>query len=384
MQEFFEFSLGARVLYKAGLSHEISSEIAYLNASRVFFIADKGVSAAGLLEPVIASFAQSMEVVGVFDTVPANSSVGIVMEAASQAREAGADLLIAVGGGSPIDTAKCVRIILSLGGHLLDYQGYNVLEQPLTPLIAIPTTAGTGSEVTPYAVIRDLNQDLKLTFASHFLTPTLAVLDPLITRSMPPQLTAATGMDALTHAIEAYVSTDNNPISDSLALHAIDLIANNLRQATHHGADLEARGSMLLASCMAGMAFSNAFLGVIHAMAHAIGGKHAVHHGTANAIVLPHGMEFNSAIVPDRFARIARALGVNVGGRSQAEVIAEGVAAVRTLSSDCELPTRLRDVSVPEEALPELALIALTDAAIFNNPRSTSEEELLKLFRAAW
>jgi alcohol dehydrogenase class IV len=384
MQEFFEFNLGSRVLYKAGIAQEFGPEIAYLGAKRAFFVADRGVVGAGLLQPVMDGVAASMEVAGVYDSVPANSSVDVVMEAAAQARAAQADLLIAVGGGSPIDTAKCVRIILTLGGHLLDHQGYNVLEQALVPMIAIPTTAGTGSEVTQYAVIRDEAQDLKITFASQFLTPTLAVLDPLITRSMPPWLTAATGMDALTHAIETYVSTDNNPISDGLALLAIDMIASNLRQATHYGANLEARGNMLLASCMAGIAFSNSFLGVVHALAHSVGGRFPVHHGTANAILLPHGMEFNSSTAPERFVRIARALGVNAGGRSEGEVIADGVAAVRTLLSDCGLPTRLREVDVPEEALPELASVALTDAAIFNNPRSATEEELLALYRAAW
>lgn len=384
MQEYLEFSLGARVLYKAGLASEIGQMAASIGARKAFVVADKGVVGAGLLAPVLASLEATSELVGVFDDVPANSSVQAVMDAAAAAREVGADLLIAVGGGSPIDTAKCVRILLAHGGHLLDYQGYNLLEEPLPPMIAIPTTAGTGSEVTPFAVIRDSEQDVKLTFASPFLVPTLAVLDPIITQTLPPLLTAATGLDALTHAVEAYVSSEHSPFSDSLAVAAIDMIATNLRDAVHRGAELEARGQMLIAACMAGIAFSNGFLGVTHALAHAVGGKFPVHHGTANAIVLPFGMQFNSSAVPERYVRVARAMGVNAGGRSDDEVIADGISAVRTLASDCGLPARLRDVGVPAEALPELANVALTDAAIFNNPRPASEQELLELLEAAW
>ncbi|MBC8076869.1 MAG: iron-containing alcohol dehydrogenase [Chloroflexales bacterium] len=383
MQEFFAFGLGPRVLYKPGLVAEMDHEIRRLYTGRTFVIADAGVRAAGLLDRVLSGLAGAVEVVGVFDEVPANSSVEVVERAAAEARAARAGMIVAVGGGSPIDTAKCVRMLLS-GGRLLDFQGYNVLNEQLAPMVAIPTTSGTGSEVTPFAVIRDHQQHLKVTFASPFLAPDLAVLDPTLTRSLPPRLTAATGLDALTHAVEAFVSTDNNPISDSMALYAIDMIGSHLREATYNGDDTDARGQMLLASCMAGIAFASAFLGVVHAMAHAVGGVFAVHHGMANAILLPHGMRFNSVLVPNRYGRIARALGVNAGGRSEIEVVAEGIAAVSTLAQDCGLPTRLRDVGVPHEALPDLADIALTDAAIFTNPRSVARDDLIALFAAAW
>jgi alcohol dehydrogenase len=384
MQEFFEFGLGARVLYKLGLARELGPVIDEIGARRAFVVADKGVVDAGLLEMVLTGLRGAVEVVGVFDTVPANSSVSAVMEGARAAAEAGADLIIAVGGGSPIDTAKGIRIVITNGGHLLDYQGYNVISARLTPMIAIPTTSGTGSEVTPFAVIHDDEQDLKLSFASRYLVPDIAVLDPLLTGSLPPMLTAATGMDALSHAIETFVSTEHNPFSDGLALTAIDMIANNLRDAVQSGNDLDARGQMLMAACMAGMACANSYFGVIHALSHALGGKFRVHHGTANAIFMPFGMRFNSAVVPERYVRIARAMGVNAGGRSDTEVIADGIAAVETLTSDCGLPTRLRDVGVPEEALPELAAIALVDGAIFHNPRVATEEELLEILREAW
>ncbi|MFL5800717.1 MAG: iron-containing alcohol dehydrogenase [Roseiflexaceae bacterium] len=385
MLEFFEFQSRPRVLYKAGLVDELGHEAGRLGA-RAVIVADEGVARVGLLDRVCAGLAGGIEVAGVFSDVPANSSVAVVDRGAAYARAQGADLIVAVGGGSPIDTAKAMRILLSEGGSLHDYEGYNVLERPLLPMVAIPTTAGTGSEVTAWAVIRDEAAHVKMHLSSPFLAPDLAILDPEMTRTLPPRLTAATGMDALTHAIEAFVGTNANPISDSLALQAIDMISNNLRGATYSGDDLDARSQMLIASCIAGMAFSSGggSLGIVHAMAHAVGGAFDVHHGTANAILVPYGMRFNSAAVPNRFARIARAMGVNAGGRAEGHVIGDGIEAVRSLAVDCHLPARLRDVDVPEGALPMLAEIALGDAAIFTNPHPVSFDDVLELLRAAW
>ena len=384
MIDFFEFQSPTRVLYKAGLVDELGQEVERLGA-RALIVADEGVERAGLLGRVRDGL-RGVEVVGVYSDVPANSSVAVVERGAEYARAQGADLLVAVGGGSPIDTAKAMRILLTEGGSLHDYEGYNLLERPLVPMVAIPTTAGTGSEVTSWAVIRDEAAHLKLAFSSLYLAPDLAILDPELTRTLPPHLTAATGMDALTHAIEAFVGTNANPINDSLALQAIDMISNNLRGATHMGDDLEARSQMLVASCIAGIAFSSGggSLGIVHAMAHAVGGICEVHHGTANAILLPHGMRFNSVAVPNRFSRIARAMGVNAGGRAEEDVIDDGVEAVRSLSFDCLLPARLRDVGVPEDMLPAIAEAAIGDAAIFTNPRPATLDEVLDLLRAAW
>lgn len=384
MQEFFEFSLGARVLYKHGLAYELGDSAAEIGGSRAFLIADQGIAAAGLLAPVIQGLQSQVDIVGTYTDVPANSSVESVMDAATAARAANADLIVAVGGGSPIDTAKAVRIVLTHGGHLLDYQGYHVVNTPLVPMIAVPTTAGTGSEVTTFAVIRDTATDLKVTFSSHYLVPNLAILDPGMTTSLPPRLTAATGMDALSHAIETYVSSENSPFSDSLALHSIDMISTHLRDAVRDGGNLEARGQLLIASTMAGLAFSNSFLGIVHALSHAVGGKFAVHHGTLNAIFLPPVMRFNRSVAPDRYERISRALGVNAGGRTNEAVVADGIAAVQTLTTECGLPTTLREVGVLEEALPELAATALVDIAIYTNPQPATEEQLLAMLYEVW
>lgn len=384
MIDFFEFQLRPRVQFKVGLVDEMAPEIARLESTRAIIVADDGVVKTGMLDRVHAGLAGGIEIVGDFCDIPANSSVESVERGAAFAKEMNADVIVAVGGGSPIDTAKCMRILMSEGGKLHDYEGYNLLDKPLVPMIAIPTTAGTGSEVTPFAVIRDEAAEVKLTFASPFLAPELAILDPTMTQTLPARLTAATGMDALTHAIESFVSTEANPISDSLGLQAIDLISNNLRAATHTGNDMEARGQMLVAACIAGMAFSSGFLGIVHAMAHAIGGSYPVHHGTANSILLPHAMRFNSEITPNRFARIARSMGVNAGGRAEEYVIEDGIAAVTALANDCNMPMRLRDVAVPKEALPALAEVALTDGTIFTNPRTATVEEIVQLLEEAW
>jgi alcohol dehydrogenase len=235
-------------------------------------------------------------------------------------------------------------------------------------------------------VIRDPDARTMLSFASPYLAPDLAILDPNLTLSLSPALTAASGMDALVHAIESFSGASANPISDSLALQAIDMIANSLRDATYAGDDLESRGQMLLAACIAGIAFSSGGggLGIVRALSHAVGGAFEAHHGTVNAIILPHGMRFNSVAVPNRFARIARALGVNSGGRPEEDVIADGIAAVEVLVADCGLPARLRDVGVPEDALPALAEVSVGDAAIFSNPRVVTYEEALAVARAAW
>jgi alcohol dehydrogenase class IV len=386
MVDFFDFQLRPRVLYKAGFVAEVGQELAHLGARRALIITDEGVVRAGLLDRVRAGLAGGVEVAGVFSEVPSNSSVAVVERGAAYAQQCGADLIVAVGGGSPIDTAKAIRILLTEGGRLHDYEGYNLLTRPLVPMVAIPTTAGTGSEVTAWAVIRDEQAHLKLSFSSVYLAPDLAILDPEMTRTLPPSLTAATGMDALVHAIEAFVGSNASPIIDSLALQAIDMISNNLRDATYSGDDMDARGQMLIASCIAGIAFSSGggSLGIVHAIAHAIGGAFDVHHGTANSIILPYGMQFNSVAVPNRFARIARAMGVNSGGRPEEDVIADGIDAVRLLAVDCDLPTRLRDVGLPEDALPTLAEAALGDATIFTNPRPATYEDILDVIRAAW
>jgi alcohol dehydrogenase class IV len=385
LPQLFEFQVRPRILYGPRSVHEVGFEARKLRAAQAVLVTDQGLVRAGLTGRIEAGLAGSgVTLSGIYDAVPPNSEVRFVDEGAAYARAAGCDVLIALGGGSVLDTAKGMNLLLTEGGALLDYEGAGLLTRPLRPLIAIPTTAGTGSEVTIAAVIRDEAQGLKLEFNSPFLMPDVAILDPELTFSLPPGLTASTGMDALTHAIESYLSTGTQPLSDALAIGAIKLIAANLHRAVQHGSDLEARSSMLLASNMAGIAFSNALLGIVHAMAHPCGGRFGIPHGVANSILLPYGMEYNLPACSARLADLAVALGVDRHGMDDEAAARAGIAAVRRLARDCGLASRLSEVGVPHDGLAQLAADSQGDAMMFTNPLYAGEEDVLALYERAF
>jgi len=322
---------------------------------------------------------------GVFDGVVADSGVDVCEAGAALGRQVNADCVVSVGGGSSIDTAKGIAILLTEGGRLADYEGFQNLTRRQTPHVAIPTTAGTGSEVTYVAVIKDRERHQKLLFASRFLTPDVALLDPTATVGMPPPITAGTGMDAMSHAIEALHSQQRQPICDGLALHAIRLIRTWLERATRHGDDLAARGQMLIASNMAGAAFGNAQVGLVHAMAHTLGAHHDIHHGTANALLLPHVMRFNRGVCAETYQAVAEALGIDARGMSAESAAEAAETFLYDLTGRLGLPQRLRDTNVPESALEQLAEGTLYDGSIVYNPRTVLDaEEVLAVFRQAW
>jgi alcohol dehydrogenase len=281
-----------------------------------------------------------IKIAATFDKVPPNSTIKCVEDCAKLAKKHKVDLLIAVGGGSVIDTAKVANIIINKGGKLEDHMGAYLLDpdEPLLPMIVVPTTAGTGSEVTKVAVILDADNDVKLPFAEEQFLPKLAILDPEVTVSMPGKLTAATAMDALTHAIEAYVDKEWSPASDALALHAIRLISGNILQACAKPDDLQARGSMLVGSFLAGVAFSHSMCGLVHSIAHALGGAYHIPHGLANALALPEVMEYNLESQPDRFADVAMALGI-----SFPQVITQSQNLIKTGALAEILPAPMKD-----------------------------------------
>lgn len=381
--DYFEFFVGAKALFGRGLVDSAGDEVRKLGVVKAFVVSDDVLVKTGLTQRVSEGLGRSgVEVVGTFDAIPPNSEVGVVRELHQAVRKSGADGMVAVGGGSVIDSAKAANMIVSEGGDLLDYQGVNLLERPLRPLVAVPTTAGTGSEVTGFAVVKDDANATKLHFTSPYLVPLLAILDPEMTASMPARLTAATGFDALTHAVEAYVAQNAEPITDALALHAIRLIRQYLPMAVGNGADMIAREQMLLASHMAGIAFANSGVGVVHAIAHVLGGVYDVPHGIANALMLPLGMEYNMTVVGERYADVGRALGLRAAG--DVEAATGGVAAIRALRREVGLPERLRDVGVSEDGLERVGSEALLDGAIFFNPREATEEELVSLVRQAY
>lgn len=385
LPEYFQFQCRTKVIFGASTIKELPNEIKLLGSKRAFIVTDKVVRNSDFfkkIEDILES--SKVELVGIFDEVPVNSEIEIVNKGYKLAKEKNIDILIAVGGGSVIDTAKAMNILLTEGGDLLeDHQGVYLLKRPLKNLIAIPTTAGTGSEVTFAAVIKDSNQRLKISFISPYLAPNTAILDPNVTISCPSKLTASTGMDALSHAIESIHSIQNELITDALALNAIRLINENLREAVNNGENIEVRGNMLIAANMAGLAFTNALVGIVHAIAHALGGYCDVPHGIANSILLPFGMKYNLDYC-DRYVLVAKAFGIDIRGLSGKEAGKKAIDAVWQLTKDCDMPQKLREFGVKIEDLNKVAEDAMCDGSIYNNPREATVEDIKKILKKAY
>lgn len=314
LPEYFEFSLPTRVVYGISILDRLDALVAPLGSRKAILVTDRVLAESGCANAVREAFrGTSIVIATTFDDVPPNSTIQTVEACAHEAVEHGCDLFLAVGGGSVIDTAKVANLLAVKGGSLHDHMGAYLLkpDEALHPSIIVPTTAGTGSEVTKVAVIADPTNAVKLPFSEHQFLPQLAILDPNLTVSMPPKLTAMTGMDALTHAIEAYVDREWSPASDALALRAVHLISNHILQACAHPDDLSARGAMLVGSFLAGAAFSHSMVGMTHGIAHALGGVYHIPHGLANALVLPEVMAYNLDACWERYADIAQAMGIN-------------------------------------------------------------------------
>jgi aldehyde dehydrogenase (NAD+) len=379
----FEYNNPTRIIYGENSVKEIGLVVDGLNCKKALIVTDEGVLKAGLSDKV--KEALGSRYAGTYDQCAQDSGFHLVDEGAKFARGKEADCLVSVGGGSVIDTAKGMAIVMKEGGKLADYAGIQMLSRPQTPHVVVPTTAGTGSEVTWAAVIKDHQRNVKELFADYHIIPNRAILDPVMTAGLPPLLTAGTGMDAFTHAVESIHAMLSEPIADALALHAIRLIVNNLPRCISDGSDLVARGHQLLAATMAGIAFSNAQVGLGHAMAHSIGALFGVPHGLANSILLPHVMLFNLESCAHRYALVAEAMGLDVRGLPPAEAGKAAVEAVWELTKRIGLPQKLREAGVPEEGLPKAADLSLSDGSIIYNPRPVSEaEEVLAVFRAAW
>lgn len=328
LPEYFAFSLPTKVVYGIGIVNNLPSEISFLGPRRAILVTDKVLAKTAAVKQALKSFkTTAIDIVCRFDRVPPNSTVSAVKSCARMARKNDCDLFLAVGGGSVLDTAKVANLLAIKGGRLENHMGAYLLDksEQLHPAIFAPTTAGTGSEVTKVAVIMDPVNNVKLPFTEDQFLPALAVLDPELTATMPGKLTAATGMDALTHAIEAYVDLEKAPPSDALALHAVKLISAHILRACAHPDDLHARGAMLTGSFLAGLAFSHSMVGMAHGIAHALGGVYNIPHGLANALVLPEVMTYNLDGCLERYADIAVAMGV-----SYPQVVADGQSLVES------------------------------------------------------
>jgi alcohol dehydrogenase class IV len=387
-KDFYQHALPTRVIAGRDLLGSTGFEFKKEGAERVFVVTDEGVRGTGLVERVEAGLADGgLEPAGVFDAVPQDSSTDVVDRCAAAAEEAGADSFLAVGGGSVMDTAKVADAVFTHGGSAREQEGFFLMPREadgmgrpldIAPLACIPTTAGTGSEVSMAAVIKDPEAKVKLEVADFPLFPRLAILDPETTRTLPARVAAATGMDAMTHAIEGYVSAQWNPHQDARSLQALRMIRDNLSRAVETPEDEDARGNMLVAANLA----ITIELGSVHAMSHPAGAICGVPHGVANAIHLPHVIRFNAEGGPDivdRYADIADVLGVDTGpgvGDALAEHVTELVARLG-------LPTRLSEVGVPESAIPELVEGAIGDGTTLLNPREAREEDYAALYRRA-
>ena len=336
--------------------------------------------------------AASPELKGVLDNLDANGigyvvypgsvpnpTVTAVMEGVKVLQAEGCDFVMSFGGGSPHDCAKGIALVDANGGNIKDYEGVNKSAKPQTPLIAINTTAGTASEMTVFCIITDEERHVKMAIVDEHTNPVLAVNDPNLMVSMPKGLTAATGMDALTHAVEAYVSTAATPVTDACAEKAIKLIQGYLRDAVKDGNDMVARDKMAYAEFLAGMAFNNASLGYVHAIAHQFGGFYNLPHGVCNAILLPAVQEYNAQVVPDRLKDVAEFMGVDVSGMSDAEGAAAAIDAIKKLSADVEIPKGFEELGAKKEDFDILATNALKDACGATNPKQATKEEIIEI-----
>lgn len=367
----FSFELPTKLEYGIGAVEKLGKYLDELKATRVLIVTDEGILNAGLAEPVLSIIKdRGLETV-IFSGVEPNPKDHNVHDGAEAAMQLRADSIVAVGGGSPIDCAKGIALVAATGGRIRDYQDPARITKGL-PLIAIPTTAGTGSEVTFGSVITDTEENFKFTVKSPLVGPAVALADPKMTLSMPRALTASTGMDALTHAVEGYTAQNAEPIGDALGLYAIEMIYKYLRRAFNDGSDIEARSGMLLGSIIAGMCFSHSDVASVHCIAEALGGKYDLPHGVCNAVVLAPMMKLNMDHCRGKYARVARAMGYSFTDEEEGCSIA--VEEVAKLAVDVQLPP-FRELGAKEEDLEEIAEKSAKNGSNKNNPRPMKQDD---------
>lgn len=381
----FEFNTVRRIVSGPGKAMELADECRALGMSRPLLVTDPGLMAIGLVQPVLAGLDGAGVPPLVFDGVVEDPPEATVEAAVQMAREGKIDGVIALGGGSSMDVAKVVAVLLGGEQTLTELYGVGQVSEGRLPLILVPTTAGTGSEVTPVAVITT-GETTKAGISSPVLLPDVALLDAQLTIGLPPAVTAMTGVDAMVHAIEAYTSRHKkNPMSDTLAVQALHLLSRNIRTAVSDGKNLAARENMLLGACLAGQAFANAPVAAVHALAYPLGGHYHIPHGLSNSLVLPSVLKFNAPSAHEQYAELAEIVtGVHVLGSSEAKTIAL-IDALRVLIRDVELPGTLQEANVKESDLEMLATDAmLQQRLLINNPRDVEYADALSIYRAAY
>lgn len=376
------------IFFGPGSVARIADAVNEMRAGRVFVVTDSGVRKAGLLDNMLGHLEGTGADVDVFDGTEPEPTVRTVHAASEALDDSGdVDLLISLGGGSVMDVAKCANVVHINGGSILDYEDgieRQKMIEKLLPHIAVPTTAGTGSEATVWAVFIDPKRKFKTAIQDRKLVADVAILDSDMTKTMPTSVAAATGLDALTHAIESYVSVHANPMTELLSSQAISLVSENLRRAVRSREDAEARSNMLLASMMAGAAFSNSSLGIVHTLAEALGGYYRIPHGVTNALMLHHVMAFNLKASPAKYARIHEFMGGRTSGLGPRMAADRAAASAKKLCRDLGLPSRLRDVGVHRSDLDEIVDIADRWANSSGNPRRVTRKQIRKLYESAF
>jgi len=364
-----------------GAAKQVGLESKALGGKKALIVTDPGVVKAGLIDGIQASLESEKVHTGIFDRVVAEPPARVIDESAQIARQEGYDIIIGVGGGSALDAAKGVSIMAINRGKVLDYAGIDQVPKGGLPKILLPTTGGTGSEASRVFVVTDEAENTKKVVYSNFNLADVAIIDPLLSISMPPVVTADTGMDALVHAIEAYVSVNATPFSDILAVEAIRLIAESLPIAYVKGSDIGARYNMALAANLAGLAFTSGGLGAVHGLAYVLGTEYHMSHGRSNAIMLPHVMDYNKIGNLHRYARIAEAMGENIQGLSAYEAAGKSVDAVKKLLEAVNISISLPDYGIRHEELPKLVEGGMKQSRLFvPNPRDLSKEDVEKIY----
>ena len=378
----FDFTMPTKIVWGPGCVRDLPKELALAGGHKPLVVTDKGIRNAGILEKITTLLDEAGVDYAIFDGVEANPKDTNVAAGAEAARAAGTDSLIAVGGGSPIDCAKSIGVLLAHGAtDIRLYEGKTAATKPQPPFLTIPTTAGTGSEITFSSVITNTAGPYKMTVKSPYTAATTALCDPELTLTVPPAITAATGMDALTHAIEGYTATCSEPIADAVALYAIELICKNLVQAVEHGEDLDARAGMLMGSLLGGMAFSHADVASVHCVAEALGSIYDQPHGVCNAIFLPYVMEYNMEYCIARYARVARAMGLSF--ESEEEGAKKAVDFVKQLAVDVHLPD-FKSLGTGKDKFELLAEMSERNGSNPSNPRPMTKEDYLVVLERAY
>lgn len=381
MIETFMYELPTEIVFGNGSVRQLPQIVDRLNGMKVFVVSDPGVRDAGILEKLTSPLDASGIVYEVFTEVEREPDVKTIGIATVQAKAFGADIVVGIGGGSALDAAKAVAVMVNNPGEITQYAGLNKLPNAGIPIVCVPTTAGTGSEVTIWTVISEKVNNRKFGIGGKYLAPTLALCDPELTWTLPGPMTAATGIDALTHALESFVNKATQPISEALSRESMRLIARSLREAVAQGDNMKARYDMLLASTIAAMAFNPTRLGLAHALCMPLGGKFKVPHGIANAILLPQVMEFNLVGNLEKFKEIAEIFGERTEGLSLREAAQLSVKAIRKLNEDVGIPAGLSVYGVTEDDLEYIALEGMESGNVLVNPRKATLEDLKEITR---